>query len=210
MLQIARICMSMLLGLLSISIMAGELKAGPPSIEGVVELMSEHRVQAGMYRQEKTISGLSQTLKSSGQYVIDADTGIVWQQEQPFEDLLVVKGGKLFNHSDGVLVPQDVPTNIVSLMTDVFSGLMSADIGNLERQFSLEYMPEKQSTEHWIVILTPNSAPLNQVFESITLAGQGGELKQITLLERSGDHTEMMLTPLNETQTSNIAHWLRG
>ncbi|WP_264874411.1 LolA family protein [Vibrio agarivorans] len=210
MLQIARVCISMFVGLLSMSSTASELRTVPPSIEEVVELMSEHRMQAGMYRQEKTISGLSQTLQSSGQYVIDADAGIVWGQEQPFEDLLVVKGGQLFNLSDGVLVAQDVPINIVSLMTDVFSGLMSADTVNLERQFSLEYLPEGQSTEYWTVTLSPSSAPLNNVFELITISGQGGKLKQIILLERSGDRTEMTLTPLIETQASNIAHWLRG
>ncbi|MGL6259492.1 outer membrane lipoprotein carrier protein LolA [Vibrio sp. WXL210] len=209
MLRIKAIFTLMIACILSIGAIAGEHKGTPTSLAEVVDLLSHHRTQAGEFSQAKTISGLSQALNSSGLYFIDADLGIVWSQVRPFEDLLVVKDERLFSRQGDKLVAQDVPANVVALLTDIFAGLMSGNIGNLERQFRLEFS-KGQSENEWMVSLKPLSAPLDQVFELITLSGQGGQLSQVELAELSGDHTAISLTPLADAQTSSIDHWLRG
>ncbi|WP_162064143.1 hypothetical protein [Vibrio taketomensis] len=84
--------------------------------------MQSHQI--GYFEQEKQIAGLSQSLKSSGSYYINQQQGIVWHQSEPFEDLTVVKQGQLFSLVDNQLVNQNVPTSAVSLITEIFTGLL--------------------------------------------------------------------------------------
>ncbi|WP_413282789.1 LolA family protein [Vibrio sp. MA40-2] len=186
-----------------------ELPVGP--LAEVVNLMSQNKVQAGQFTQERTISGLSQVLTSSGQYYIQADMGIVWQQILPFEDLLVVKENKLYSQVGMELVAQEVPSNVVALMTDIFSGLMTGDPSTLQRQFELNVVKEQAGinpTHDWSVVLRPKFSPLDSIFDHIDLVGKGSSLKQIGLIELSGDSTKIELTSSSENQSSTIKHWL--
>ncbi|PMH44593.1 hypothetical protein BCU68_03590 [Vibrio sp. 10N.286.49.B3] len=183
------------------------------SLTDVIELMAGQPTQAGTFSQDKSITGLNQSLRSSGQYYIEANVGIVWKQLIPFEDLLVVKEQQLFSLMGKELVPQDVPANVVNLMTDIFSGLMTGDITNLERQFDIQlkhYEMSPKAKSEWIISLNPNSAPLNVIFNQITLSGNGHNLTKVHLSEISGDSTSIVLDPYGKEVESMIKHWLRG
>ncbi len=210
MLRITCLMTSIMISLISFGVLAGEVKPGLQTLDEVLALTSEKQSQSGEFRQVKSIAGLSRPLESSGQYFIDAKLGIVWFQVSPFEDLVVIKDDKLFSRVDNQLVAQEVPANVVSLITDIFASLMKGDIAKLKRQFQLEFSPQHNQVEGgWQVTLQPLSAPLNQVFETITLAGQEGELSQVKLTELSGDDTEIALM-VNPVQALALESWLRG
>ncbi|MGX9416875.1 LolA family protein [Vibrio sp. WJH972] len=188
----------------------------PPELTSIISMVSSQPQQMGTFLQEKNISGLSQKLLSSGEYFIEAgeletNNGIVWQQNQPFDDLLVVKNQQLYTKSGDGLKLQNVPTNVVSLMTDIFSGLMTGNVTNLQNQFDVAVNDSDILTTddaEWSLTLKPKSTPLDSIFELITLSGKDSELNSVRLLEVSGDSTNIELT--SSSEVSDIAKWLRS
>ena len=187
-------------------------------LEAILSELSAQPIQFGHYQQIKQIAGFSQPLVSSGNYRIELDNGVVWQQTFPFDDLLVIKGSKLYGlqvadspATVDALVVQDVPSLVASMMAEIFTAMLSGDIAILERSFDLALSEEEQASEYndnWSIALTPKSAPLNAIFATIILQGSAQSLAEITMKELSGDSTVVRLTPSLDENDPNLAHWL--
>ncbi len=166
--------------------------------------MQSHQI--GYFEQEKQIAGLSQSLKSSGSYYINQQQGIVWHQSEPFEDLTVVKQGQLFSLVDNQLVNQNVPTSAVSLITEIFTGLLKNDVSRLKQQFKIEFFSSLDG--EWRVELIPSVSPLNAIFELIVVYGSHQQLTKVELIESSGDSSLLTLTANNSISVDSLKQWL--
>ncbi len=68
--------------------------------------------------------------------------------------------------------------------------LFGSDEATLSRYFSIDF----HSTEAgWRLVLVPTLAPLNKVFASLTLSGQG-QLDQLLIADKQGDSTRIRFT----------------
>jgi hypothetical protein len=179
-------------------------------LDAVLSALGGETVQVGHYKQRKSIKGFSEPLLSEGTYRIELENGVVWQQRLPFEDLLVIKAGKLYSGQGDQLVLQDVPASVSSLMAEVFTAMLAGDKQKLQRNFELSVLDNPggvKSPAGWSIEMTPTSSPLNAIFSHVVLQGTEQVIEQITMYEVSGDHTVVKLIPIATSDA--LASWLQ-
>ncbi|MHC6527987.1 outer membrane lipoprotein carrier protein LolA [Vibrio proteolyticus] len=167
----------------------------PLCLAQVTDLMSlqhqlaQHNIVRGEFTQQREIAMFDQPLESSGQFVLDKKHGLLWQQTTPFPVNLVLTEDKLqqtfADQSPQVVTAQDNP--MAFYFTRVFLAVFHGDTAVLKQQFELSFHVENGQ---WVLILTPKQAPLDKVFQHITLSGQT-DIEQLTLQELRGDNTRI-------------------
>ena len=85
----------------------------------------------------------------------------------------------------------------------IFLSVFHGDTQKLQEQFALDFEPatatrsdKKTEKKSWALTLTPKSAPMNAVFEAITLQGQS-DIERIELKEIRGDSTVIEFSQLS-------------
>jgi len=188
----------LLAGMLSIlpaSVVAGD-SVDTPSAKSQQHIMTLAEVQRtlasnnvirGAFTQTRTMEMFSQPLVSDGQFLLSKSQGLVWDQVHPFPVQLVLTTDKLSqriaNQAPQVVTAKENP--MAFYFSHVFLAVFHGDTKQLEQQFSLSFQPDPN---HWTLTLEPNSAPLNSVFQNITLTGNT-DIERVTLLEVRGDST---------------------
>ncbi|MDX7830987.1 outer membrane lipoprotein carrier protein LolA [Aeromonas dhakensis] len=179
--------MSRLMGLLLaglILLLTWPLQAAPLSRAEVQQLLALSQAKAARFEQEKQVAGLSQPLKASGELLLVRDLGLWWQQQKPFPLTLVLTPTRMMQQMAGQ--PATVIDNPQLLeFSQMLLALFGSDEATLSRYFSIDF----HSTEDgWQLVLVPTLAPLDKVFASLTLSGQG-QLDQLLIADKQGDST---------------------
>ncbi|WP_413111566.1 outer membrane lipoprotein carrier protein LolA [Thaumasiovibrio sp. DFM-14] len=167
-----------------------------PALSDIEALLQQRNENSGQFQQRKTLPGLNQPLLSSGEYLIDQQRGMVWQQQRPFTDTLVIRAGKLFHYQQGEYSLSDAPEAYASMVTMLLDGLLAGQVVALSSQGVLDAQIEQQ---HWRVELIPSVSPLNQLFAQIHIVGNKGCVTQIDLLEQQGGETRISLSCNNNS-----------
>jgi len=160
--------------------------AGQDLLAQVREQIKDAPVVRGQFTQEKTVKGFKQPLRSSGDFVVAKDQGIVWQVRKPFASSLVVKPESLQSRrADGSLSmqmrAQDEP--VLRTVNAMLFAVMSADLVQLRQLFEIS---GKAQTSGWQLRLVPRDPMLSQWLASIEL--QGGQfVGEVHLQEARGD-----------------------
>lgn len=160
------------------------LQAAPLSRAEVQQLLALSQAKAARFEQEKQVAGLSQPLKASGELLLVRDLGLWWQQQKPFPLTLVLTPTRMVQQMAGQ--PATVIDNPQLLeFSQMLLALFGSDEATLGRYFSIDF----HSTEDgWQLVLVPTLAPLDKVFASLTLSGQG-QLDQLLIADKQGDST---------------------
>lgn len=134
------------------------------------------------FQQQKWIRGLKKPLQSSGYLQLEAKR-LLWITEKPVQQQIVLDNSGVQQQLDGALKLQPGSELIGSLMLAV----MQQDIVFLQQHFVLQAMPDH------CVQLQPLKKPLTAFYRHIALCG-ADKLQQITLLEISGNRSELQLS----------------
>ncbi|HDZ8830622.1 outer membrane lipoprotein carrier protein LolA [Aeromonas dhakensis] len=188
--------MSRLMGLLLaglILLLTWPLQAAPLSRAEVQQLLALSQAKAARFEQEKQVAGLSQPLKASGELLLVRDLGLWWQQQKPFPLTLVLTPTRMVQQMAGQ--PATVIDNPQLLeFSQMLLALFGSDEATLGRYFSIDF----HSTEAgWQLVLVPTLAPLDKVFASLTLSGQG-QLDQLLIADKQGDSTRIRFSDWRE------------
>ncbi|WP_297811440.1 outer membrane lipoprotein carrier protein LolA [uncultured Methylophaga sp.] len=156
---------------------------------------SPHTLQ-GDFRQEKTLGEIDAVIVSEGQFDYQRDEHIRWVTEKPIADELVMTPDLIISRQDGEnALTIEADTNpTVKVMSTIFFAVMTADWYSLSDYF---FANGQQSGQDWTVTLTPRNDVLKNSISSVELAGDK-LLREITLLERNGDQTHIVLSNLNQ------------
>ncbi|MGN0914918.1 MAG: outer membrane lipoprotein carrier protein LolA [Succinivibrio sp.] len=141
------------------------------------------------FTQEKYLSNLNRTLKSSGVLYIVNEKNVIWEQLLPFEMDLVITDEKMLQCMDGQtdLITRDANPQVFDvskLMMQIFS--VNKD---LDKHFDVSLSGSKDNFE---MILTPKNELLKKAFKAIYLNG-GKNLNKIVLTDTTGDKTSIYL-----------------
>lgn len=159
------------------------------NLDSLQKQLSSHALVRGQFTQLRHLQMFAQPLTSQGQFVLDKQHGLLWQQTAPFPVNLVLTQDKLRQSIAGQA--PEVITSAQNPMAFYFSRIFLAvfhgDTNALQNEFDLSLSTDDAK---WTLTLAPKSAPLNSVFEHIVLQGED-EIEQIELLEKRGDRSEI-------------------
>lgn len=149
------------------------------------EQLTAQKVLKGQFTQTKTMQMFKQPLRSSGDFILSQEQGLIWQQNKPFLVSLVLANNKLIQQFSGqsaqVIEAKDNP--MVFYFSHLFLSLFQGDLESLKTQFEMHL----QATDNnWKLTLTPKVSPLDKVFKTITIQGDK-YISSLLLTELNGD-----------------------
>ena len=162
--------------------------------------LAEHPLIRGNFEQEKTISSLNRTLKSSGNFIIAAGLGLVWDTVKPFPSTLTLgKDYIIQSRSGGQKTVLNAQGNETFLrMADVISAIFSGNSRGLMDNFNVYYSGGAGGIVDapWELGLIPLDAVIGAFAEKIIMKGSA-TIRSIQIYERSGDSIQYVLTNHN-------------
>ncbi|QIL80963.1 outer membrane lipoprotein carrier protein LolA [Diaphorobacter sp. HDW4A] len=155
-------------------------------LDKVKQQLKDAPVVRGKFEQEKSIKGFKQPLRSSGEFVVAKNKGIVWHVLKPFESTLIVKPDSLQSRrGDGEVSMQmraeDEP--VLRTVNAMLFAVMSADLVQLRQFFEVS---GKAQASGWQMHLVPRDPMLAQWLASVDLQG-GAFVREVKLQEARGD-----------------------
>ena len=169
-------------------------------LERVKQQLKDAPVVRGNFEQEKSIKGFKQPLRSSGEFVVAKNKGIVWHVLKPFESTLIVKPDSLQSRrGDGEVSMQmraeDEP--VLRTVNAMLFAVMSADLVQLRQFFEVS---GKAQASGWQMHLVPRDPMLAQWLASVDL--QGGQfVREVKLQEARGDSSIIRIQDAAAEQT---------
>ncbi|MCF6687243.1 outer membrane lipoprotein carrier protein LolA [Raoultella terrigena] len=145
------------------------------------------------FDQTRTIKDLPQPLRSQGTMLIARDTGLLWDQTQPFPMQLLLDDRRMVQAINGqppqVITAESNPQ--MFQFNHLLRALFQADRRVLEQNFRVEF--SDAGAGRWTLRLTPIATPLDKIFATIDLSGQA-YLERIQLNDKQGDRTDITLS----------------
>lgn len=158
------------------------------TLELVAERLSKPGVLRGNYSQTRQIAELSRPLTSSGRFLL-SESGLQWQQEKPFDNVIVADGKRVAERiADGPVKSVDSSRQpVVVAISKIFLNMFRGQHADLEDNFTVRF---EQDNETWEIGLTPTRSPLSKAIRQITLKGRE-RIEQISV--SSGVSDEMTI-----------------
>ena len=154
--------------------------------------LAEHPFVRGNFEQEKSLNRLNRSLKSSGNYIIAAELGMVWDTVSPFPSTLVLGRDFLIQSRPGgqrtVLSAKGNETFL--RLADVISTVFSGNAQGLMDNFKVHYFG---STSSWELGLIPLDKAINTFAQRIIMKG-GAVIRSIEITEQNGDSIKYIMS----------------
>jgi hypothetical protein len=154
--------------------------------------LAEHSVVQGNFEQEKTLSRLNRSLTSSGNFIIAAGLGMVWDTVTPFPSTLTLGKDYLIQSRPGgqktVLSAQGNETFL--RMAEIISAVFSGNSQGLLDNFKVYY---SGSAAAWELGLSPLNSAIGSFAERIIMKGDAA-IKSILIYEQNGDTVRYILS----------------
>lgn len=160
------------------------------TLEELQQRFSQQPVLRAQFEQQRSISGMSQPLKSSGTLLIAQKSGLWWQQEKPFSLTLLLTENRMVQALQGQ-PPQVVTADNNPQMfqfNSLLTALFHADQKTLEQNFKLDFTDKGQGA--WQLVLIPKTTPLDRLFRNLHLEGSAF-LDNIEINDMQGDVTRI-------------------
>ncbi|WP_017093401.1 LolA family protein [Vibrio splendidus] len=202
-----------LLGLASMMassfVIANESTTTVGSISDLQTVLSANNIVRGEFTQTRNMEMFAQPLTSQGTFLLDKSNGLLWTQTTPFPVSLVLTDNKLSQRfaDQPAKIITDKENPMAFYFSHIFLSVFHGDTQKLQEQFSLSFEPAIEQSSNasansssedtrWTLTLKPKSAPMNAVFEAITLQGQN-DIERIELREIRGDSTVIEFSQLS-------------
>ncbi|MCL1836540.1 MAG: outer membrane lipoprotein carrier protein LolA [Treponema sp.] len=147
--------------------------------------LAEHPFVQGNFEQEKTLSRLDRSLKSSGFFLIAADMGMVWDTVRPFPSTLTLGKDYLIQTRPSgqktVISAQGNETFV--RMADVIGAVFSGNSQGLLENFDVYY---NGAGAAWELGLSPRDGAIGSFMERIIMKGDTA-IRSIRIYEQGGD-----------------------
>jgi hypothetical protein len=164
--------------------------------------LAEHPLTRGNFEQEKTLSRLNRSLKSSGNFIIAEGLGMVWDTAMPFPSTLTLGKDYLIQFvptgQRTVLSAQGNETflRMAEIISTVFSGNSQGLLDNFDVYYS-------GSAASWELGLSPRNSALGSFAEKIIMKGDSA-IRSILIYEQNGDTVQYLLSNHNYPAELNV------
>ena len=147
-------------------------------------------VVRGHFVQQKFLRSLPQPLTSRGDFTLAAGKGLLWLLRTPIaQDLRINANGISRRDESGAwqALPQQTGSGRENRL---FLSVLAGDTSGLQENFDLALTGQADA---WQLLLTPRSALLRQIFDTIQIKG-GKLVDRIELRETQGDRSVLQMT----------------
>ncbi|MCL2765152.1 MAG: outer membrane lipoprotein carrier protein LolA [Treponema sp.] len=157
--------------------------------------LAKHPIIKGNFEQEKHLTRFNRSLMSSGNFIIAAEQGMVWETLQPFPSTMIMGNDYIMqarpNGQKSVLSSQgnETFTQMADVISSVFSGHSQGLLGNFEVFFF-------GSVSNWNMGLLPRDRIIASFVTKITLSGDSA-IRSIRIFEQNGDVITYTLSNLS-------------
>ncbi|QWL06446.1 outer membrane lipoprotein carrier protein LolA [Shewanella algae] len=164
----------------------------------------------GQFEQVRWLRVLKQPLRSSGEFLFQRELGMLWQQQTPFGNLLLLKQGELIQQdSQGKLSVTKAdagPAAMAEMLPRMMQSLLSGDIQALSQGFELYLLNDQAG--HWQLGLKAKEQTMAALLPQMVLEGNQ-DLESLTLLAKNGDisqifFSELDKSPLNDSERARF------
>ncbi|AXQ13874.1 hypothetical protein AYI72_17065 [Shewanella algae] len=164
----------------------------------------------GQFEQVRWLRVLKQPLRSSGEFLFQRELGMLWQQQTPFGNLLLLKQGELIQQdSQGKLSVTKAdagPAAVAEMLPRMMQSLLSGDIQALSQGFELYLLNDQAG--HWQLGLKAKEQTMAALLPQMVLEGNQ-DLESLTLLAKNGDisqifFSELDKSPLNDSERARF------
>jgi hypothetical protein len=164
--------------------------------------LAAHPLVRGNFEQEKTLSRLNRSLKSSGNFIIASGLGMVWDTVRPFASTLALGKNYIIQSRPGgqrtVLSAQGNETFL--RMAEVINTVFSGNSQGLTDNFIIYY---SGNAAGWEMGLGPRDTSIGAFAEKIIIKGDTA-IKSIFIFEQSGDTVQYLLSNHNYPAELNV------
>lgn len=164
----------------------------------------------GQFEQVRWLRVMKQPLRSSGEFLFQRELGMLWQQQTPFGNLLLLKQGELIQQdSQGKLSVTKAdagPAAVAEMLPRMMQSLLSGDIQTLSQGFELYLLNDQAG--HWQLGLKAKEQSMAALLPQMVLEGSQ-DLESLTLLAKNGDisqifFSELDKSPLNDSERARF------
>ncbi|MDR1586717.1 MAG: outer membrane lipoprotein carrier protein LolA [Treponema sp.] len=167
-----------------------------PQYNALCADLASRPVIKGIFEQTKTIKRLNRSLVSSGNFIIAAELGMVWDTRLPFPSVTAV--GKDFiiqSTPRGTRSKLDAGGNeTFTSLAATISAIFTGNVQSLKENFENYFLGDGRT---WALGLIPREKAVAVFAERIILEGDAAGtalIRSITLHERSGDLIRYVLS----------------
>lgn len=177
-------------GLLALAPGAPGAEPEPPTLAELMRGMASSQGVTTRFHETKRIALLAAPLESRGVMYFAPPDRLARFTFEPARSSLVIDGDRLvFREDDGERY--DLSTNpMARAFVDNFIVLFNGDLERLEALYRTELTGER---EGWTLRLEPRAATLRAVIEDVTLRGDTGGIREMTIRNVDGDATDTQL-----------------
>lgn len=187
--MIEKLKIAMLCGVLVLT--SGFALAQTPKPKAVTNMQAD-------FLMERTLSALSDTLKSSGRLVLGGPGRLRWETLSPSKSLLVVNGDKAWIHYPDLGVTKGFDVSTDPLMEILSKNLLALTSGDVEKMKTLYNVEKSSEGEH---VLVPKDEKVAKVFKEIRLLlGDAGLAEKVVLVSPSGDKTTITFQKIDTSK----------
>ncbi|MBO2584313.1 LolA family protein [Shewanella algae] len=164
----------------------------------------------GQFKQVRWLRVLKQPLRSSGEFLFQRELGMLWKQQTPFGNLLLLKQGELIQQdSQGKLSVTKAdagPAAVAEMLPRMMQSLLSGNIQALSQGFELYLLNDQAG--HWQLGLKAKEQTMAALLPQMVLEGNQ-DLESLTLLAKNGDisqifFSELDKSPLNDSERARF------
>jgi hypothetical protein len=170
---------------------------GPQTTDAFITTCSrlaEHPIIRGNFEQEKIIKRLNRSLKSSGNFIIAVDQGMVWDTVKPFPSTLTLGRDYLIQSRGGrqKTMVNAQGNEIFLRMAEVLSMIFSGNAQGLLAHFSV-FFSGNANGDAWELGLSPIDKTIHSFAEKIIIKGDT-VIRSIQIYEQNGDSVQYILS----------------
>ncbi|MBO7122542.1 MAG: hypothetical protein J6V90_04600 [Treponema sp.] len=145
-------------------------KGTGPSLEQVSAALAKNKVTRGLFVLERTAAN-GKSLKSSGEFAIASDYGIIWKTIKPIKSTQVVaKEFSLTESAGGKRVKMDADKNPVYKQMALFtSSLWKGDLAAAQYVADIKFRSDENS---WQIEMFPKDQAVQMALEKIVVEGK--------------------------------------
>lgn len=177
--------------ILSMAIFANAIFA-QTNLQEVSDALSKNKITRGEFSLERFSTKANRAMKSSGNFTIAPEHGIIWFTKNPIKTTQAVTNNfMLTENSHGKRTKiQGSENKIYSQMAALTSALFSGDLSVIEQNAQLDFSCQG---ENWRVELFPRDASIKSMLEKISIAGKFSKefcvATEMRMIFKNGDST---------------------
>jgi outer membrane lipoprotein-sorting protein len=163
----------------------------------LMHILSQNKSGKATFVEKKYIGIIDRPIVSSGDLSFTAPDKLEKRTLTPRPESLTLNGDILIIVQPGkprmTFSLEEHPE--VSAFIESIRGTLAGDLGALEKFYTLKLTG---SLTQWQLVLTPRHKRLSNIFSRIRIGGSGADVKTISLYQSDGDHSEMVITNIDD------------